>query len=369
MRAVPQRVGVAVPPSQAGSGFDAAGPNDARPPPNRYAAVLLEQPMSRPLSLCLLLVLAGCQSLSAGGGARPGAGAEGALARLAAALPGDYDNHEQVVSATKQDAGGAGLVPLQIAHSIRMVSKASNEVVWLWQLRTKTRAQASLWLFRAQADAQGGLHLTPYRPLDPAAATAQFADAGKAPAYDAAQWTELAPCAETGAWKDGSFSAAANVEACSALLPGLGEDAALLPLRVTIAGEMLQTQTFADRTRGEAAGEEARRVRWYSGWAAINGGGPHATAQNQDWHLQRELRLGSEGDRVPLRWRDGTPSGYSLELERTSYPERKLSVLQLNVVEDASGNTLTYVWTDPHADAIGLNLGWLQGGFTAAARP
>jgi hypothetical protein len=369
MRAVPQRIAASVPPSQARTGLHAPARSGARPPANRYAAFFPEQPMLRPLFLCLLLVLAGCQSLTAGGGARPAAGADDALARLATALPGDYDNHEQVVHATAQDAGGTGLVPLRIAHTIRLVSRASNEVVWLWQLRTKTRAQASLWLFRAQADVQGSLHLTPYRPLDPAAAAAQFADAGKAPAYDAAKWTELAPCAETGAWKDDGFSAAANVEACSALLPGLGEDAALLPLRVAIAGEMLRTQTFADRTRGDAAGEDARRVRWYSGWAAINGGGPHATAQNQDWHLQRELRLGSEGDRVPLRWRDGTPSGYSLELERTSYPERKLSVLQLNVVEDASGNTLTYVWTDPHADAIGLNLGWLQGGFTAASKP
>ena len=110
--------------------------------------------------------------------------------------------------------------------------------------------------------------------------------------------------------------------------------------------------------------QEARRVRWFSGWAAINGGGPRASAENQDWHLQRDLRLGSEGSRIALHWRDGAPSGYSLELERTSYPERKLSVLQLNVIEDASGKTMTYAWTDPHADAIGLNLGWLQVGLT-----
>jgi len=52
---------------------------------------------------------------------------------------------------------------------------------------------------------------------------------------------------------------------------------------------------------------------------------------------------------------------------RTTYAERKLSVLQLNVVEDASGRTVDYAWTSPNADAVGINLGWLQVGVTRAA--
>jgi hypothetical protein len=147
------------------------------------------------------------------------------------------------------------------------------------------------------------------------------------------------------------------------LLPGLGQDAALLPLRLSIDGDMLRVATFADTSRSADAVEEARRVRWYDGWAAINGGGPNAKSDNKDWHLQRDLHLSSEGGRVALHWRDGAPSGYSLELERTSYPERKLSVLQLNVIDDASGRTMTYVWSDPGVGSIGLNLGWLQAGF------
>ena len=34
----------------------------------------------------------------------------------------------------------------------------------------------------------------------------------------------------------------------------------------------------------------------------------------------------------------------------------------LDVIEDANGKTLTYVWADDTAHAIGLNLGWLQVG-------
>jgi hypothetical protein len=84
--------------------------------------------------------------------------------------------------------------------------------------------------------------------------------------------------------------------------------------------------------------------------------------------MQKDLRLSSEGGRVELRWRDGAASGYSLELERTTYAERKLHVLQLNVIDDASGQTIDYVWTDPAAGAIGFNLGWLQVGLTREAQ-
>jgi hypothetical protein len=107
--------------------------------------------------------------------------------------------------------------------------------------------------------------------------------------------------------------------------------------------------------------------REFAGWAAINGGGPQARATNNDWHMQDDLRLSIGGARVPLHWRDGVAAGYSLELVRASYPDRKLVVLQLNVIEDAGGKTLTYVWTDDKADAIGLNLGWLQVGLQQVA--
>jgi hypothetical protein len=103
-------------------------------------------------------------------------------------------------------------------------------------------------------------------------------------------------------------------------------------------------------------------VRNFTGWAAINGGGAQARATNDDWHVQNDVHLSVGGGRVPLHWRDGAASGYSLELAQVSYPERKLVVLQLNVIEDVNGKPLTYVWAENKAEAIGLNLGWLQVG-------
>jgi hypothetical protein len=329
--------------------------------------------MSRLILLFGLTALAGCQSLgTAPQHARGASGSDaGALASLTALLPGDYDNHEQVERSRAANKARTGIAPMHVQHSMRVVETGRDSVTWLWRLSVAGQtSSSSIWLFNAQVTADGHhVRLVPSRPTDTAAAQAQFADPAKAFHFEAAQWAALEPCAQSGQTDGTKFSAAANVDSCSALLPGLGQDAALLPLRMSIDSDMLQVATFADSSRGADAIEEAHRVRWYDGWAAINGGGPNAKSDNNDWHLQRDLHLASEGGRAALHWRDGAPSGYTLELEHTSYPERKLSVLQLNVIEDGSGRTVTYVWTDPGAGTIGLNLGWLQVGIGPAAAP
>jgi hypothetical protein len=308
--------------------------------------------------LAILVLVDGCQAVPQG---RDGAAQGDGLTRIASALPGEYDNHEQVQQASAGvHAGTAVAVP-----HLRETLKPLGDNLWLWHLQTLDQANPAeaVWLFRASV-AEGRLRMTPYRALDPAIAKALLADDKPHFKFDAAQWAELAPCAQTGEWKSTQFNAMADANACSALLPGLGDAAALLPLRMTLAGDMLRSVTFADQARGAEAGVDARRLRWFTGWSAINGGGPAAKSDNQDWHMQRDLRLSSEGGRVPLRWRDGAASGWSLELARTVYPERKLNVLQLNLVDDASGRVLDYVWANPETTAIGFNLGWLQVGLT-----
>jgi hypothetical protein len=289
-----------------------------------------------------------------------------ALARLDAALAGDWDNHEQARRASVEAHAGAVVAVPPVRETLRLADRRRDGSLWFWRLESgdaKARTHA-LWLVLATAADNGNrVTLTPYRPLDPVVTDAMF-DGKRKFVFDPAQWAELAPCAQIGAWKDAQFQSQADAGACSAMLPGLGAAAALLPLRLAVDGEMLRSSTFADQARGADAGIDARRVRWFAGWAAINGGGPKARAGNQDWHMQKDLRLSSEGGRVELRWRDGAASGYSLELERTTYAERKLHVLQLNVIDDASGQVMDYVWTDPAAGAVGFNLGWLQVGLT-----
>ena len=57
--------------------------------------------------------------------------------------------------------------------------------------------------------------------------------------FDEKHWAELAPCTMNGERKDGVLVVSADTAACSALLPGLGGSAGLLPLKLTFDGEML----------------------------------------------------------------------------------------------------------------------------------
>jgi hypothetical protein len=155
---------------------------------------------------------------------------------------------------------------------------------------------------------------------------------------------------------------ASDVAACTALAPGIGPQAALLPLTVEREGEWLRVRLYADQARGPEAREEARRVETFAGWAAVNGAGANAVADSRDWHMDRSLRIGTEGGRAALVWRDGKASGYSLMLERLTYREGDVPVLKLSVIEDASGQTLAYAWANPEATRIGINLGWIQVG-------
>jgi len=314
-----------------------------------------------------LILLGGCEAMPPARHTAKVASADDAVGRLEQALPGDYDNDEQVRAASAGARSGSRLAVPHMRQQLRRLEHAHGGDFWLWQLQSRDQATArqSLWIYRIATSGDGKhVLLTPYRALDPAKVAAEFADPKLEFRFVPEHWAELAPCAMSGEWKYQEFSAAAAVGTCSALLPGLGEAAALLPLRFSVDGEMLRVATFADQARGADAGIEARLVRWFVGWSAINGGGPNAKPGNQDWHTHDDLRLSSSGGSVSVRWRDGALSGYSLELQRRTYPERKLTVLQLNVIEDASGRIVDYAWTSPNADIVGINLGWLQIGLS-----
>jgi hypothetical protein len=315
-----------------------------------------------------LMLLAGCQ-MPAGRTNTSSAHQSDAVARLEAALPGEYDNDAQVRQAYAAVSAGTQIAIPHLREQLRLLEQDRDHSLWLWRLQIAQTpdTSAAMWVYRISNASDGKrVVLTPYRAIDPSLTAADLSDPKKPFKFVPMQWAVLDPCALSGEWKNAQFIASADATACSALLPGLGASASLLPLRLTLDGDMLHAATFADQARGADASIDARRLRWFSGWAALNGGGPKARPENQDWHMQKDMHLSSEGGRVPLRWRDGAPSGFSLELVRVNYAERKLNVLQLNVIDDASGRTLNYAWTNPEATALGINLGWLQVGLTQA---
>ena len=293
---------------------------------------------------CLVLIalsLAACQDLQH----KPSGAAHAKAPALA--LQGEFDNHEQAWLAHENTPGK--VPPPHVVVSIDPTSQA-DWAIWHVRLDADPQLEAT-WAMHSSIDANGASVLVPHRALEAATAPAS--------AFDARQWTSLDACALRGVIGQRMD---ADVAACTAIAPGIGTQAALLPLSVEHDGEWLHVRLYADQARGADAREDARLVRWFKGWAAVNGGGPKAEATNVDWHMDRSIRIGSEGGRFALKWRDGSPTGYSLSLERLTYREGNVPVLKLSVIEDADGHALVYAWANPEATRIGINLGWVQVG-------
>jgi hypothetical protein len=301
------------------------------------------------LSASLLLSLAACQTLQHVASKRTGAtpDASGSL------FAGEYDNHEQVWSARAAAAAVA-------APHVVVVLEQTSAADWsVWHVHyDATPALDAVWAMQRIDAGSGAQALLPHRAIVAAPATGS--------AFDAKQWTPLAACALHGSVTSTQVRVATDVAACAAIIPGIGADAALLPLSIEREGEWLHLRLYADQARGADVREDARKVETYAGWAAVNGSGPQGAGSGNDWHMNKAIRLGSEGSRTALVWRDGKPSGYSLGLERLTYREGNVPVLKLSVVDDATGATLAYAWSNPEATRIGINLGWVQVGLDRA---
>ena len=109
-----------------------------------------------------------------------------------------------------------------------------------------------------------------------------------------------------------------------------------------------------------------QRAVEYSGWLAINPAGPTARSGDaqRPWHTRKDLRLHDGGQRLEVLWDDGSPSGWSLELARLHYANAAEPILRLDLIDDQSGQVVTYVWAGQDSRQIGMNLGWFQVGLT-----
>ena len=295
------------------------------------------------IALAIALLLGACQNPPARPGPLPG---ENGGPRPW--FDGDYDNHEQVVLAA----------PAVVPRTHIDITPLSRPGWYSWSVAMSADAGFSAtWAMRSVKSVNGNIQLTPYRAL---------VEAPKLGAdFDPEQWVALDACALNGVATAAGLRVKADLATCMILIPGIGASAALLPLEIEHDGEWLRVRFYADQARGPDARIEARRLRWFTGWAAINGAGANAKLESNDWHMNRGMRIDNEGGRAPLNWRDGKPSGYTLSLERMTYRDGSVPVLKLSVIEDASGRSVVYAWANPEATRIGINLGWIQVGLEA----
>lgn len=289
-----------------------------------------------------LVVLTSCQTLPP----KPkAAGSAVSTKDVITRLVGNFDNHAQVTK-----SGSA-----RWRYSIRQ----TNEADWLaWSIRLESPRPLQLELsVRVDRSADGSVELTPFRRVDATPAIGE--------SFDPKHWTELAACSLSGREAAGVLKLSADRSRCATLAPALGELAGLLPMEITISGGALQVRSYSDQALGADYRTDAHRARGFGGWAAINGAGPQAKADSSDWHMNRDLRIDSEGGRTNLNFRDGQSSGYSLLLETITVQDGDLPLLKLSIV-DSAGQVIAYAWSDPDAKRIGINLGWIQVGLQSS---
>lgn len=108
------------------------------------------------------------------------------------------------------------------------------------------------------------------------------------------------------------------------------------------------------------------RLRYFTGWAGVLARGP-ASESDEDWRVDRDLRLHDGGDSARIAGAGPGPSPYAVRLERLVWPRSGISMLRLSVIEAESGALIAYSWAEPGSSRIGINLGWLQAGLAADA--
>lgn len=120
-------------------------------------------------------------------------------------------------------------------------------------------------------------------------------------------------------------------------------------------------------THRDGATAYARRAVRYTGWIALQRLRIDPAAAPDDYILIRDATLHDEGFVMPVT--DGDQStGYAVELARLTYQNTRTAVLRLGIIDEASGETVSYSWAAPGAERIGINLRWIQAGMTKSTR-
>jgi hypothetical protein len=102
-----------------------------------------------------------------------------------------------------------------------------------------------------------------------------------------------------------------------------------------------------------------RKVRYYSGWAFGTEPGTGKKLKGE-----RALMMHNEGQRITLNYEDGTPSPYRIEMAQLTYQNTSVPILKLALLDSSEAKRGAYNWSSTDSKRIGLNLGWIQFGFT-----
>lgn len=138
-------------------------------------------------------------------------------------------------------------------------------------------------------------------------------------------------------------------------------------LRLTDGWLWIQDQARGvdgNRVYGHDIPHKNRKVKFYKGWMALKKHRVNPAADLSDWMFTKITRMHNEGQKIPFLDEAGNKTGYTLSLETLTYRNTRVPVLKIGVIDNRTGYTLSYSWTDPASRRVGLNVRWFQAGLT-----
>lgn len=308
-----------------------------------------------------LIALALCPAVSSAQAPAPRADDE--LSRFAAWFGGEFNNHEQVwqqridladAKVTTKPVPAAHLHQIVAPFSARALEGGVASYYYLQQQRGGERTASSVAtlqrVLRLSSVAEG-LRMELFRLADERAWLDAHRQAGRLDTLTANDLRPLPACELRWRW-DGTARRFTATAATAPIPTDCGLPAGSEP--ITLAEQQLAT----------GDGGRYRKLRYFSGWVWMKNAGPTAAADDRKASFARNVQLHTEGQRAPVMLEDGRDSGYELELALLTYQNTRHPILKFTLIDKASGKSHAYTWANTDATLIGINLGWMQAGFT-----
>ncbi len=122
-------------------------------------------------------------------------------------------------------------------------------------------------------------------------------------------------------------------------------------------------KTTAEAQTNSAVSDEVSEALTYKGWILLKRHIVEPDADKEDWIQMRDIKMDDDG--TILKIMNGeTETPYSVELVQITHKPTNITVLKLAVYEEGKDLAVSYIWGEPGAKRLGLNLRWVQVGLT-----
>lgn len=330
-----------------------------------------------PGCLCLASVLVSCQTATGSAAKNPDRylPLERVLSRFLDWFEGEYDNWEQV---WQQQLDGVKKADRHehVHHIFKAVSAPNIGEHVFFVKQYKDGDYENVYrqrLYKITIDKpENAVRLAVYRFKD----EAEYRNADQNPALltdiTPEQLKNLPGCDVFWTYRDDHFVGEIKPNACFYYSDRLQKN-----IYITDTLKLTDSEIWIADRAYDAAGNKIfgrdeqhknRKVMYFTGWAAIRSDKFDAAAEAPEkMILIDNLRLHNEGQRIALVTEDGIDTGYTIELSRLTYQKTGVKVLKLGLIQNTSGDTISYIWANADTRRLGMNLRWLQVGLTKEA--